>query len=197
MDFTKCFLYNKKMKNKWYQSPIFISIMCLLCFPIGLVLLGSSQKANWFSKILLSLTYVVIILVFFMYYEPVPRKRTVSYQTASTEDIRYNIKRVYKKDSLLNGLMEAVQPSKDEFFLCIDIDVTNEGEKTVFFISLVDDPKVESGRNKYYPDLTLSQDPFGDIDPKKTVSGYLVFRIPKSEKSGVFRISNQTRNIDF
>jgi hypothetical protein len=185
------------MKNKWYQSPLFIILMCFFCFPVGLVLLGSNDKIKWLSKILLSLTYFVVILVFFMYYQPVPRKKTMSNIPASTENIVYKINRIYTKESLMNGLLETIKPAENEIFLCVDLDVTNTGDKAVFFISLVDDPKIETSLNKYYPDLTLSQDPFGEINPKETLSGFLVFRIPVNEKPVAFKISNLTKSIDF
>jgi hypothetical protein len=132
-----------------------------------------------------------------VYYQPVPRKKAISNFSAATENITYKVNRIYKKDSLVNSISETIKPKTDEIFLCVDIDVTNSGDKTVFYVSLVDDPKIETGTNIYYPDLTLSMDPFGEINPKKTVSGFLVFRIPADEKPTVFKISNLIKNIDF
>ncbi|MBA4318885.1 MAG: hypothetical protein C0412_10830 [Flavobacterium sp.] len=185
------------MKNKWYESSALTIALCFLVFPIGLVLLGSNQKIKWFSKVLLSMTYVVIIAVFFIYYQPIPRKQQVSNISATTESIRYKINRFYTKELLTNGLKENVKPSLNEIFMCVEIEVTNSGDKKVFFVSLVDDPKIETSKDKYYPDLTLSQDPFGEINPGQTLSGFLVFRIPADEQLINFRISNLSKKIDF
>lgn len=185
------------MKIKWYQSPLFIAILCLLVFPVGLMLLGSDRHVRWFSKLLVSIAYMVIILVFFVYYEPVPRKNTVSNISASTETVEYKINRFYLKGETLNGLSETVKPLEDEIFLFVDLEVMNAGDKKLFFISLVDDPKVMTESGVFYPDLTLSREPFGEIEPKQTQSGFLVFRIPAGEKLNEFRISDLRSDIDF
>lgn len=185
------------MKNKWYQSPIVIVFMCLLVFPVGLLLLGSSQQVRWLTKSLVSLTFILVIIIFFIYYEPIPRRKSVTNIPATTETIEYKIKKYYSKNETINGILETVKPVENEFFFFVEFDVTNNGEKTVFYISLVDDPKVVSNTNTFYPDLTLSQEPFGDLKPKQTLSGFLVFRIPVGENLLKFKVSNLTKDINF
>lgn len=185
------------MKTKWIESSAFAVVMCFIAFPIGLVLIGANQKIKWLSKVLISITYILIILVFFTFYQPILRNHSPISTSASTENIQYKINRFYTKETLVNGLAESVKPTENEIFLCVDLEVTNLGTAKVFFISLVDDPKIETATSKHYPDLTLSQEPFGEINGKQTLFGFLVFRIPKDEKPLTFRISNLSRNIDF
>jgi hypothetical protein len=185
------------MKSKWWESSALAFLMCFLVFPVGLVLLGANRKISWLSKILLSLSMAIIILVFFIYFQPIPRKQNQANFSVSADMIQYKINQFYTKTSLINGLQEKVEPKENEIFLCVDIEVTNEGDRKLFYVSLIDNPVVETVINKYYPDLTLSEEPFGDIKPKQTLSGFLVFRIPEDEKPITFKIASLSKKIDF
>lgn len=183
------------MEKREDYSAILIVLLCLTVFPIGLVLLGANPKVKLISKIMVSLMYVAILIVFLSYYRVIPKQTNSVSLTGSTEKIEYNIKRFYTKESLINGIMETIKPNEQETFFCVDLEVTNQGDNKVFYVSLIDDPKVETETGVFYPDLTLSKEPFGDIKPGQTLTGYLVFRLPVQEKPLKFKISDLSRNI--
>jgi len=111
------------------------------------------------------------------------------------EKIEYKIGQCYSQDSLQNGLSVNTMPSGEESFFCVDLEVINLGQTKVFYVSLIDDPKLITEKAEYSPDLSLSQEPFGEMIPNQPYRGYLAFRIPKGEKVLRFRIGKSAKNI--
>ena len=161
------------MEKKDNYSPILTILLCLLVFPVGLVLLGANTKVKMVSKIIIAFVYTLIIVVFFTFYQPIPRKKTLPNLSGSTENIQYTINRFYKKEALINGIHETIKPGEKEIFYCVDIDVTNLGDNKVFFVSLIDDPKVETSSGYFYPDHEYS---YGNEPPQ----AYSDWSLPKN-----------------
>jgi hypothetical protein len=71
------------------------------------------------------------------------------------------------------------KPLKDEVFLKVSFNVTNTSEKEFFYVSLLDQPFISNVTGeKILPDATISDDPFGTIQPNETKSGFFLFRVP-------------------
>lgn len=184
------------MKKKWLEDPIVIILLCILIFPLGLIVLGSNPNIKWLSKLLVSLTYIIMILIFFNFYQLTVRNSNSPSIPATTDQITYEIGNCYSVGMLKNGLSMDIKPTENEIFFCIDIKVQNQGQSKVFYVSLIDDPKLITDKTEYSPDLSISQEPFGEIQPKQVSKGFLAFRIQKDEKILQFRIGKIVKNIN-
>jgi hypothetical protein len=99
-------------------------------------------------------------------------------------------------ETIVNTLGEEVKPKEDEKILCVQFSVKNAGEKTIFYVSIVEDPAITTEENNVYsPDLSISNEPFGDLGVGEVKEGFLAFRIPKDEKPKTFRIGNYSVDI--
>ena len=52
------------MENlNWYQKPVFIILVCIVFFPVGLFLLWKSNKFNKLVKIGISAFFLIVVIV--------------------------------------------------------------------------------------------------------------------------------------
>lgn len=148
------------------------------------------KKGSFWFKIAITALFVVLLVSFFKNFSIVPKKQ-INQQKNVKEELIYSYKNSYYAESLVNSIGEEIKPKDDEKFLCINYSVKNVGKKDIFYVSIVEDPKIiTEDRNEFSPDLSISKEPFGDLGVSESKEGFLAFRIPKEEKPMTFRIGN-------
>lgn len=113
----------------------------------------------------------------------------------NTEKVQYRMTRVEYPFELVNGVKETINRPENEQWIQVFFEVTNEGTNKLYYISLTDNPMVLTDDEAISPDLSLSYEPFGEILPEETKSGYLVFRLPAGKKGITFQIASYTANL--
>jgi hypothetical protein len=149
-------------------------------------------------KIVIHLLVIFIVVYFFTYFNITPKtNKTISNKE---EVILYAFMKAQYVEKLYNNLGEEVKPKDEEKFLRIYFSVNNKSNRDIFYVSIVEDPKIFTTDNiEYYPDLSISDEPFGNIINNRTKEGFLSFRIPKDKKVKMFKIGNfakEIKNID-
>jgi len=152
------------------------------------------QTPLWISIAIHSLV-VLIIISFFVYFDVAPKTRNIP--NNKQENLEYSFKNAYYTEKLNNDLNEEVKPTNEERFLCIEFSVKNLSNKDIFYVSIVEDPKLITTENEeLYPDLSLSNEPFGNININRTKEGFLTFRIPFEKYIKTFKIGNFSKDIE-
>lgn len=153
------------------------------------------KKGNiWYNIVIVALIIVFLVL-FFNNFSIIPKKN-VNNQKNLKEEIVYSCKNSYYVETIFNSLGEEVKPKEDEKILCVQFSVKNAGERTIFYVSIVEDPVIiTEANNEYSPDLSISDEPFGDLGVDELKEGFLAFRIPKDEKPKTFKIGNYSVDI--
>lgn len=153
------------------------------------------KKDNIWFRIVIAALIVIFLVLFFKNFSIVPKK-TANSQKNLKEELIYSYKNSYYVETIVNTLGEEVKPKEDEKILCVQFSVKNAGEKTIFYVSIVEDPAITTEENNIYsPDLSISNEPFGDLGVGEVKEGFLAFRIPKDEKPKTFRIGNYSVDI--
>ncbi len=153
------------------------------------------KKDNIWFRIVIAALIVVFLVLFFKNFTIVPKKNANS-QKNLKEELIYSYKNSYYVETIVNTLGEEVKPKEEEKILCVQFSVKNAGEKTIFYVSIVEDPAITTEENNVYsPDLSISNEPFGDLGVSEVKEGFLAFRIPKDEKPKTFRIGNYSVDI--
>jgi hypothetical protein len=137
---------------------------------------------------------VLIVIYFFINFDISPKNNKIT--NIKSELIVYSFIKAQYADKLYNDLSEEVKPGNEENFICIYFSVNNKSNRDIFYVSIVEDPKIITTDDKeYYPDLSLSDEPFGNIINNRTKEGFLSFRIPKDKKVKSFKIGNFVKEI--
>lgn len=153
------------------------------------------KKGNIWFRIVIAALIVIFLVLFFKNFSIVPKK-TANSQKNLKEELIYSYKNSYYVETIVNTLGEEVKPKEEEKILCVQFSVKNAGEKTIFYVSIVEDPAITTEENNVYsPDLSISNEPFGDLGVGEVKEGFLAFRIPKDEKPKTFRIGNYSVDI--
>lgn len=154
------------------------------------------KKRNFWLILLIGVLFVIFLVSFFHYFKIVPKVRINQKNGEAEEKVEYSYKKAYYIDSIKNSLDEEIKPKENEIFLCISYSAKNISKKEIFYVSIVDDPKIitEDGE-EFSPDLSLSKEPFGDLEAGEIKEGFLTFRIPKNLKPKSFRIGNYSKDI--
>lgn len=155
------------------------------------------KKRKFWLNLFIGILFVIFLISFFHYFKIVPKVNVNQKNVEAEEKIEYSYKKAYYVDNIRNSLDEEIKPKEDEIFLCITYSAKNISKKVIFYVSIVDDPKIitEDGE-EFSPDLSLSKEPFGDLGVRETKEGFLVFRIPKNKKPINFKIGNYEKNIE-
>ena len=151
------------------------------------------QTPLWINIVIHSLV-VLIIICFFIYFDVTPKTKKLT--NNKQEKLEYSFKNSFYSESLNNDLNEEIKPNKEERFFCIEFSVKNLSNKDIFYVSIVEDPKlITTDNEELYPDLSLSNDPFGNINMNKSKEGFLAFRIPSGKSIKTFKIGNFLKEI--
>ena len=185
-----------KQKERWFEVPWVIVVFVLFIPPVGFVLLGYSRKCSFIWKIAISC--LACFLYFFILYQTMggvnsSRNLDVNYLQ---EPFAYSSISFSSTDAAhsLHGI--EVQPGEEEVFLQVNYIVRNPSDSPRFYVSLLDEPRLlnEEGR-EILPDLTVSQEPFGEFKKQEEKSGFLLFRIPQNFYPQSFVIQGSTYEI--
>jgi len=160
-------------------------------------ILPMKKEGFWLTapRIAIGVLFVLLLISFFKNFDVTP-KREENQQTGVKEELIYSYKNSHYAESLVNSIGLEIKPKEDEKFLCVNYSVKNVGKKDIFYVSIVDDPKVITLEQKEFsPDLSISKEPFGDLRVNESKEGFLSFRIPKDEKPRLFRIGSYSIDI--
>ncbi|MDD4029406.1 MAG: hypothetical protein PHX86_06850 [Caldisericia bacterium] len=180
-------------KEFWYEKSWVLLVTNLLIPPLGLVLLGNAKKISlpWKCTIALSL-YILIACIAWVQFPPFFASKTDSPSTF-TNTIQYANISFEEVSAITTPQNLVVKPAKDEFFLKVNFQVSNEGSEEYFYISHLDQPYIySSDGERLYFDATISMDPFGNIEPKEILSGFFLFRIPTNFNAQSFLIQGSS-----
>lgn len=152
------------------------------------------QTPLWVNIAIHSLV-TLIVICFLIYFDVTPKTKNIT--NNKQENLEYSFKNAYYAEKLINDLDEEVTPNKEEKFLCIEFSVKNLSNKDIFYVSIVEDPKLVTLDNEeLYPELSLSNEPFGNININKSKDGFLTFRIPVDKSIKTFKIGNFLKDIE-
>jgi hypothetical protein len=183
------------MNEKKQLHPGWVVLSLLLFPPLGLILFGERCEVRLFYKVCIALCYGVFLVLFIQYYQIIPRTPTKQHLQHTSEQIQYAMSKVEYPVILQNGIKEMVRKEEDEKWVQVFFEVTNAGENKMYYISLLDSPVLITKNGRADPDLSLSFEPFGEISPHETKTGYLVFRIAADEVPVTFQIGAYTANL--
>ncbi|MDD4663875.1 MAG: DUF4352 domain-containing protein [Caldisericia bacterium] len=183
------------MNDKKSMHPGWIILLLLVLPPVGLVLLGEQHHIKPFFKICIGLCYGLILFLFIQHYQLVPRTMVSETLRHDAEKVQYKMLRIEYPSSLPNGLKEYVQKEDTETWVQVFIEVTNIGKQEIYYISLIDSPVLITKSGSIDPDLSLSHEPFGEISPQETKTGYLVFRLNPDQAPVTFQIASYSANL--
>ncbi len=184
--------YNESMKKKHHSflsSPILIMLLVFILPPLGLILIGNHSKLSISVKILSGIVASIFVLLFFFQYQWQPRSKIV--EKPLNVQFSYQFQGYSFPELVLSSLDNMIPAPDDGRFVRIDYTITNLSDIPSFYISLLENPLLMTEAKEYVPDLTLSREPFGTIEPKQNMEGYLIFQVPANEIPQYFKIAGK------
>ena len=163
--------------------------------PLGLILLGEYREIRPLFKISIGICFGLLFLLLIQNYRLVPKTDTSETVQHESEQVEYQFVRVEYPAELPNGVKEMVQKDDSETWVQVFLKVTNKGKHKIYYVSLLDNPVLITESGTIDPDLSLSYEPFGEISPRETKTGYLVFRIDEEKLPVSFQIASYTANL--
>ncbi len=179
----------QKKFDRFLSSPLLIIFFLFLLPPLGLILLGSSQRISTFSKWFTGISLSILVLLFLMQYQWQERLPTAD--KIGQENLRYELISIEYPEEVPNSINEIVKAKKEFHLVKLNFTVENQGSQSLFYASLIDQPELITPEGSYPPDLTMSKDPFGNLIPDKVSSGYFIFQVPEKEQAIEFNIGSQ------
>lgn len=180
------------MKNnfkKILQFPVIIILLLILMPPLGILLLGNHPNIRLGIKVCLGILLSAMLFILMAHFQIVPRTETLLEHPL--DFFSYQVHDFYYASTTLNGLDQPLEAEEGFKFAQLDLSVTNQSIKTQFYASLIDQPELYTDHGVYAPDLTLSREPFGNLEPQSTTQGYLIFVLPEEEHAIRFLIADQ------
>ncbi len=185
------------MKNnlkKLLQFPLTIILLMIFMPPLGLLLLGNHPHIRLGIKVCLGILLSAMLLILIANFQIIPRAEAPLEHPL--EIFSYQFHDLNYAYTTINSLKEPLEAEEGFKFAQLDISVTNHSKRTQFYASLIDQPKLYTEHGSYSPDLTLSRDPFGNLEPQSTTKGYFIFVLPEEEHAVRFLIADQEFDIN-